>query len=113
MRRIAPLPHWLIASFFIAVMSSAPTAYLKLGFFTNRDADGVTAAQLQAAMARAFSTWASVPHVTITHSFTGFTGAEPFAADGINVIGFSARPELERTLGAATFEFDEVTGQIQ
>ncbi len=130
MRRIGSLPQWLIASFFIAVMSSAPTAYLKLGFFTpsgiiglrwtrpveyfvtNRDADGVTAAQLQVAMRRAFSTWAAVPRVDITHSFTGFTGAEPFAADGINVIGFRSRPELERTLGAATFEFDEVTGQI-
>lgn len=126
----APLPHWLIASFFVGVMAAAPMAYLKLGFFTpsgivglrwtrpvqyfvtNRDADEVTAAQLQAAMGRAFSTWASVPRVAITHSFTGFTGAEPFAADGINVIGFRARPELDRTLAAATFEFDEVTGQI-
>ncbi|MCR4375213.1 MAG: matrixin family metalloprotease [Acidobacteria bacterium] len=121
----------LIASFLLAgLMAATPMAYLKLGFFTstglvgihwtqpvsyfvtNRDADGVTAAQLQAAMGRAFSTWASVPRVAVTHSFTGFTGAEPFAADGINVIGFRARPELDRTLGAATFEFDEVTGQI-
>ena len=111
-------------------MLATPGAYLKLGFFTstglvgihwtqpisyfvtNRNADGVTPAQLQAAMGRAFSTWASVPRVAITYSFTGFTGAEPFAADGINVIGFRARPELERTLGATTFEVDDVTGQI-
>lgn len=105
-------------------------AYLKLGFFTpagivgihwtrpisyfvtSRDADGVTAFQMQTAVGRAFATWASVPRVAITHSFTGFTGAEPFAADGINVIGFRARPELERTLGATTFEIDDVTGEI-
>lgn len=127
----APLPHWLIASFLLlCLMAATPSAYLKLGFFTpagligihwtrpinyfitNRDADGVTAPQMQAAMGRAFATWAAVPNVVITSTFSGFTGAEPFAADGINAIGFRARPELERTLGATTFEIDDVTGQI-
>ncbi len=105
-------------------------AYLKLGvltpngvvgirwtrpiqyFVTNRDVDGVTAPQLQATVSRAFGTWASVPGVTLTHGFSGFTVSEPFVADGINVIGFRARPDLQRTLAAATFEIDELTGQI-
>jgi hypothetical protein len=130
MRRIASLPHWLIASLFVSAMVAAPSAYLKLGFITptgivgirwsrpinyfvtSRNVDGVTAAQLQSAMGRAFTSWASVPNVAFTHTFTGFTGAEPFAADGMSTIGFRSRPELERTLGAATFEVDETTGQI-
>src|SRR5688572_22306530 len=109
---------------------SPAQAYLKLGFLTpsgvkairwtrpiqylvtNRDTGFVSAAQLQAAIARAFSTWAGVPDVVITHSFIGFTGAEPFVADGASVIGFKSRPELERTLAAATFDLDTVTGEI-
>lgn len=130
MSRRAAIRTVICAALFLGGAATTTQAYLKLGFFTptgivglrwtrpigyfvtSRDADGVTAAQLQAAMGRAFATWASVPRVAITHSFTGFTGAEPFAADGINVIGFRSRPELDRTLGAATFEIDEVTGQI-
>ncbi len=115
----------------LSVTAVATTqAYLKLGvltpngvvgirwtrpiqyFVTNRDVDGVTAPQLQATVARVFGTWGSVPGVALTHSFTGFTVSEPFVADGINVVGFRARPDLERTLAAATFEIDEQTGQI-
>ena len=109
---------------------SPSQAYLKLGvqtlsglrpirwtraiqyFVTNRNTDSVTAAQLQTAVSRAFSTWAGVPNVTITHSFVGFTGAEPFTADGASVIGFRSRPELDRVLAAATFDYDRVTGEI-
>jgi hypothetical protein len=109
---------------------SPAQAYLKLGFLTssgvkairwtrpiqylvtNRDTGFVSAAQLQATISRAFSTWAGVPDVVITHTFIGFTGAEPFVADGASVIGFRSRPELERTLAAATFDIDTVTGEI-
>lgn len=105
-------------------------AYLKLGFLTtsgvkairwtrpiqylvtNRDTATVTAVQLQSAVSRAFSTWASGPRIVINHSFVGFTGAEPFVADGASVIGFRSRPDLERTLAAATFDLDTVTGEI-
>ena len=109
----------------------APTqAYLKLGVLTpsgvkairwtrpiqylvtNRETVFVSAPQLQAAVSRVFATWAGVPNVSITHSFIGFTGAEPFTADGASVIGFRSRPELERTLAAATFELDAITGEI-
>ncbi len=81
-------------------------------YVTNRDVPGVTAPQLQAAIGRAFTSWASVPRMAIQHRFGGFTSAEPFASDGVSVIGFRARPELDRTLGAATFEVDERTGEI-
>lgn len=109
---------------------SSSQAYLKLGVLTpsgvkairwtraiqylvtNRDTVFVTAPQLQNAVSRAFSTWAGVQNVAISHSFIGFTGAEPFSADGASVIGFRSRPELERTLAAATFELDAITGDI-
>jgi hypothetical protein len=109
---------------------SPALAYLKLGFLTpsgvkairwtrpiqylvtNRDTGFVSAAQLQTAISRALSTWAGVPNVVITHSFIGFTGAEPFVADGASVIGFQSRPELDRTLAAATFDLDMITGEI-
>jgi len=109
---------------------SPAQAYLKLGFLTstgvkairwtrpiqyfvtNRDSTFVAATQLQTAVSKAFSTWAAVPRITVTHTFIGFTGAEPFVADGVSVIGFRARPELERTLAAATFDLDTVTGEI-
>ena len=79
---------------------------------TNRETVFVSAPQLQAALANAFSTWAEVPNVLINHSFVGFTGAEPFSADGISVFGFRSRPELDRTLAATTFEIDNLTGAI-
>jgi hypothetical protein len=91
-----------------AIRWTRPIQYL----VTNRETVFVTAVQLQAAVSRAFATWAGVPNVSITHSFIGFTGAEPFSADGASVIGFRSRPELERTLAAATFELDEITGEI-
>lgn len=105
-------------------------AYLKLGFFvdgrlvsikwdrpidyfvTNRDVPGVSAPQLQAAIGRAFSTWSAVPRTAVTHNFIGITGAAPVGGDGMSVVGFRARPELDRTLAAASFEVDAVTGRI-
>ena len=91
-----------------AVRWTRPIQYL----VTNRDTVFVSAPQLQSAISRAFSTWAGVRNVVITHSFTGFTGAEPFTADGASVIGFQSRPELDRTLAATTFFYDTVTGEI-
>lgn len=111
--------------------SMAGEAYLKLGSdigdrvialkwsefpiryqVTNRDVPGVTATDLQAATARAFATWADVPDVSIRSEFVGISNREPFVDDDVSVIGFRARPELERTLGATTFTVDEVTGRI-
>lgn len=81
-------------------------------FVTNQDVPGVSAPQLQQAMGRAFSTWSGVPRTGITHSFVGLTGAQPVGGDGVSVVGFRSRPELERTLAAASFEVDDVTGRI-
>jgi hypothetical protein len=40
------------------------------------------------------------------------TSADPFVDDNLSVIGFRSRPDLDRTLGATTFGFDNVTGEL-
>ena len=121
----------LLASCLVAVVAAPAAAYLKLGFrsgtrivsvrwserpvpyfVTNRDDNGVTAPQFQAAIARAFATWADDPNIDIAFAFRGFTGAEPFEDDAMNTIGFQNEPDLERVLGATGFTIDDVTGRI-
>lgn len=123
----------LIGAVLAIVLLAAPgvTAYLKFGvvvgndvvglkwnnlpiryLVTNRDVSGVSAAQLQQALARSFATWGTPANVNLSEQFVGFTAAEPFNDDGTSVVGFAARPDLERTLGATTFTIDEVTGEI-
>jgi hypothetical protein len=79
---------------------------------TERDGPGVSAAQFQATMARAFATWEAVPTATIAFQFAGFTRAEPFEDDDRSVLGFQNEPELERVLGATGFVIDVLTGEI-
>lgn len=112
-------------------MSSTVAAYLKLGakvgdrvvsirwgsqpvryMITNRDVPGASAPDLQRAVAQAFVAWAGAPGVAIGGEFAGFTSAEPVTGDGVSTIGFRARPDLDRVLGATTFTLDSVTGQI-
>ena len=121
----------LLAACLIALMTAPAAAYLKLGFraggsivtarwtdkpvryfVTNRGDNGVTASQFQQAMARAFTTWEREPTIDISFNFVGFTGAEPFDEDSMNVLGFQEEPELERVLGATGFTIDDVTGRI-
>ena len=121
----------LLIACLVSVFVAPAAAYLKLGFraggqlvgvrwrerpvpyfITNRDGGGLTAPQFEAAIARAFATWAGEPTIDITFSFRGYTGAEPFDEDGMNTLGFQAEPELERVLGATGFTIDTVTGRI-
>lgn len=113
------------------LLAAAPVAaYLKVGtlvgttvrgirwngpiryYVTNRDVPGVTAPDLQRVVARAFTTWGGAPGVSLTTDFVGFTNAEPFTSEGMSVIGFRSRPDLDRTLGATTFTLDTVTGEV-
>src|SRR5262249_21769445 len=59
-------------------------------FATDRSVPGVSASEFQAAVARAFATWAAVPSASLSFQFVGFTSAEPFDDDGISAIGFQA-----------------------
>jgi hypothetical protein len=81
-------------------------------YVTNRDVPGVTAPQLQQAIARAFHTWQAVPNVSLSSQFAGFTGLPPSGAGSANVIGFEDHPELDRVLAATSFTLDTVTGEI-
>ena len=81
-------------------------------FATDRGVPGVSASDFQATVARAFSTWESVPTASISFQFVGFTGAEPFDDDDISVLGFQNQPELERVLGATGFVIDMSNGAI-
>ena len=115
------------------MLSAAPAAdaYLKLGtyigtrlitlrwnafpiryYVTNRDVPGVTAPQLEQAASAAFATWRAVPDVTLSSEFAGFTAADPISGDGMNVLGFQSRPDLERVLGSTSFTVDTITGEI-
>jgi len=116
-----------------ALVLSAPavSAYLKLGthvganlvplhwgafpiryFVTNRDIAGVTAPQLQQAVAGAIATWSGVRDVSISSQFVGFTGASPISGDGMTVIGFQNRPDLDLVLGSTSYTVDSVTGEV-
>jgi len=122
-----------LAAVLAAIILSAPSldAYLKLGthvgnalvalrwsafpiryFVTNADVPGVTAPQLQQAVASALGTWSAVPHVAISSQFVGFTGSAPLSGDGMTVIGFQNHPDLDRTLASTSFTIDGVTGEV-
>lgn len=115
----------------IAGASTPAAAYLKLGmrladrtvtlkwgrfpvryFVTDRSASGVSASQLQQAIARSFAAWDGVETATVSSEFAGFTGANPIAGDGMTTLGFVNRPELDRVLGATSFFLDTVTGDV-
>jgi hypothetical protein len=121
------------AAIVVVAIACAPAvhAYLKLGFeqngrlvglswsslpirylITNRDISGVTAAQLQTTASRAFTQWGTPANVTLSSQFAGFTSVDPDVEDGLTVIGFRSRPDLNRTLAATSFEFDAVTGNF-
>ena len=116
-----------------AILAAGPTAqaYLKLGVsvgnsvigidwngrtlnyrVTNRNAPGVSATQLQAAIARCFEEWSRPENVSLNTQFAGFTNLEPDADDGQTVLGFQSRPELDRTLGATNFQINDNTGAL-
>jgi len=81
-------------------------------FITNRDVPGVTAPQLQTAVASAFATWSNVPTAQLSAQFAGIVNADPVNKDGVTVIGFQFHSELDRVLGATTHNIDNITGAI-
>jgi hypothetical protein len=88
--------------------SSTPVRW----FVTDRGVSGVSAPDFQAAMTRAFATWQAVPSADVEFQFVGFTSAPPSDDDGLNVLGFQDRPELERVLGQTEFTVDLRTGDL-
>ena len=73
---------------------------------------GVTNADFQATVAKAFATWDAVPTATIAYQFAGVTSAQPGDDDGASVLGFASRPDLDRVLASTDFVIDTTTGQL-
>ncbi len=115
----------------LTVAASSSLAYLKLGasvngrvvdatwhqqpigyFISDRDANGVTAADLRGAVERATATWSAVSSANVRFQFVAMTTAPAEGTDGRNTIGFLDRPDLDRVLGATSFMVDTTTGAI-
>ena len=79
---------------------------------SNTSVPGVTAADFQAAVARAFASWEAVPTSAITYQFAGFTSAVPGRDDGLSTLGFQNRPDLDRVLAATNYVIDSATGSL-
>lgn len=126
-RRLAPVAIVLL----LLTVPSAVAAYLKIGvqvganvialkwkafpvryMVTNRAVQGVTAAQLQTALAASFDAWTTVPNVAMSTQFVGFTAIDPSVDSGQTVLGFEAHPEEDRVLGSTSWEFDSAGNPI-
>ncbi len=115
-----------------AALQAPAHAYLKLGsnvngrtislqwpartpvryFVSDRGVEGVSAPQFRDAVGRGFDAWQAVDTASIGFQFGGFVGGRPLDQDGANVVGFAARPDLERTLASTSFLVDTRTGEI-
>lgn len=81
-------------------------------YIENADAPGISAAQLQGAVDRAFTTWHGISTAGVSAQFMGYTAAQPFQDDGKVVIGFLNEPDQQDVLGATDYLIDDATGEI-
>jgi hypothetical protein len=81
-------------------------------FVTDQSIPGVSAADLQAAVGRAFATWEAVPTASIAYRFAGFTTSLPGEDDGRSTLGFEDRPDLEGVLASTSYLVDDNTGEL-
>ena len=116
----------------IALLQTPAHAYLKLGsnvdgrtvslrwptrapvryLVTDGGVEGVSAPQFREAVDRGFDTWEAVQTASVGFEFGGYAASRPLDQDGANVIGFTSRPDLERTLASTSFLIDARTGEI-
>ncbi|WP_291983768.1 matrixin family metalloprotease [Luteitalea sp.] len=117
----------------LAVLSAIPTsAYLKFGYRINgqsvvlkwpegrpvsyvvgtRETTGVSAADFRDTIARAFATWENVPSSSIRFAPAGDTTRPLSDNDGITMLAYANRPELDRTLGATSYTIDIIAGAL-
>jgi hypothetical protein len=73
---------------------------------------GVTVADFQATVARAFAQWQAVPTSSIGYQFGGLTAALPGEDDGLSTLGFRNRADLDRVLASTSFLVDAATGEL-
>lgn len=122
---------WVIVA--AGVLAAMPaSAYLKFGYAIGgrslvlrwpegrpvpyavgtRGAGAVTPAQFRDAIARAFASWDAVPTATLTFTRVGESDRAPDDGDGVTLLAFAERPELDRTLGATSYTIDVTTGTL-
>ena len=132
-RRAYAVPTIALAMTFVlaAGYGTPALAYLKLGFNLNgrtvmlkwprppvryfvsdTGVPGVTPADFQNAVGRAFSTWQNVQTASIEYAFGGVTAALPGDDDGLSTLGFRNEPALDRVLASTSFLVDLVTGDV-
>jgi hypothetical protein len=73
---------------------------------------GVSAAEFEAAIARAAETWAAVPTATMRFAAAGLTSRPLADNDGVTHIAFDERPELDRTLASTSYTIDVTSAEI-
>lgn len=121
---------WLgLAAFFTALPVSA---YLKFGYSVGgrslvlrwpegqpvsyfvgaRGGGGVSGDEFRDTIARAFATWQAVPTAEIRFARAGISDRVPGDNDGVTLLAFDSRPELDRTLGATSYTIDVATGTV-
>lgn len=123
---------WVLLSTLVVAQAQPAFAYLKFGvraegrqvsirwsqsparyFISDRaTVPGVSVAEFQAAIGRAFDSWQAVPTASIEYRFGGLTAALPLQDDGSSTLGFRDRPELDRVLASTSFVLDTATGQL-
>jgi hypothetical protein len=81
-------------------------------FVTATGVPGVSAAEFQTAVSRAFATWEAVPTASITYAFAGFTASRPDEDDGRSTLGFLNEPALTLVLAQTSYLVDDVTGEL-
>ena len=81
-------------------------------FVTDAGVDGVTSTQFQAAIGKAFDTWAAVPTASVSYQFAGFTQNLPGEDDGRTTLGFVNEPSLDRVLASTSYLIDDITGEL-
>lgn len=117
----------------LAALAAAPTsAYLKFGYsiagqsvvlrwpvdrpvgYTvgSGGAAGVSPTEFREAIARSFATWEAVPTASIRFTPLGVSNREPSDNDGVTLLAFDSRPELDRTLGATSYTVDLASGSL-
>ncbi len=88
--------------------SRSPVPYV----VNQKSVPGVTAAELEATIERAFKQWQDVPTASVSFQYAGPTTARPGRADGLNTVGFLDAPELEGVLGVTAFIIDVASGDL-
>jgi hypothetical protein len=73
---------------------------------------GVSVSDFEAAVARAFNTWQSVPTSAVAYQFGGRTAATPGEDDGSSTLGFENHPEQDRVLASTSFLIDTTNGTL-